>query len=409
MDVLDLFFKKYSYKFSKGYPDMSNNQDVLLLESLLEKLGVKLDLQELVKLNFEDLSPEATKVAQDLMDTIGITQDQIKPSSANNIVVYDDNRDLLVDKTEESGKFGKRGGTRPQRGNFKVGKVSIVFKPLKKSGEYYELKPQQLGVTLDSYIPLDTLKTELIKGINNNDKLEDLQKEFLLALITGENTLTSEEQKEVMSETRFLGEVLKNLGEPLGAILYGEQIGATDVFFPKAGNYPLIDYLLKTPEGEVQVSAKTAKGKGNTIKPGDLLKIIDKVGDDIDSERKEILTIINDNDVKTGSLKLIPKYGDEGLKKQYEDFIKNNPGFPKNGTYNPSDRLALEREMVRQLNKKYDFSDLFNKYVSVAYVKYNLDNNAKPSIKVTRDEGFKVKFKSKNSPGHDQDKLGFEI
>jgi hypothetical protein len=35
MDVLDLFFKKFSYKFPKGYPDMNNQQDVLLIESLL--------------------------------------------------------------------------------------------------------------------------------------------------------------------------------------------------------------------------------------------------------------------------------------------------------------------------------------------------------------------------------------
>ena len=38
MDVLDLFFKKYSYKFTKGYPDMNNEQDILLLESLLENI-----------------------------------------------------------------------------------------------------------------------------------------------------------------------------------------------------------------------------------------------------------------------------------------------------------------------------------------------------------------------------------
>jgi hypothetical protein len=44
MDVLDKFFKKYSYKFPKGYPDMNNEQDVLLLESILGELGV--DLKE---------------------------------------------------------------------------------------------------------------------------------------------------------------------------------------------------------------------------------------------------------------------------------------------------------------------------------------------------------------------------
>jgi hypothetical protein len=38
MDALDLFFKKYSYKFNKGYPDMNNNQDVLLLNNLINEI-----------------------------------------------------------------------------------------------------------------------------------------------------------------------------------------------------------------------------------------------------------------------------------------------------------------------------------------------------------------------------------
>ena len=38
MDGLDLFLKRYSYKFNKGYPDMNNAQDVLLLESLLSEV-----------------------------------------------------------------------------------------------------------------------------------------------------------------------------------------------------------------------------------------------------------------------------------------------------------------------------------------------------------------------------------
>jgi hypothetical protein len=38
MDALDLFFKKYSYKFDKGYPDMNNDQDVLLLNNLINEI-----------------------------------------------------------------------------------------------------------------------------------------------------------------------------------------------------------------------------------------------------------------------------------------------------------------------------------------------------------------------------------
>ena len=43
MDVLDKFFKKFSYKFPKGYPDINDAQDMLMLETLLEKLGVPLE------------------------------------------------------------------------------------------------------------------------------------------------------------------------------------------------------------------------------------------------------------------------------------------------------------------------------------------------------------------------------
>jgi hypothetical protein len=42
MDSLDLFFKKYAYKFPKGYPDLTNEQDINLLADLLENVGVDL-------------------------------------------------------------------------------------------------------------------------------------------------------------------------------------------------------------------------------------------------------------------------------------------------------------------------------------------------------------------------------
>jgi hypothetical protein len=38
MDIFDNFFQRFAYKFDKGYPDMNNAQDVLLLETLIEDL-----------------------------------------------------------------------------------------------------------------------------------------------------------------------------------------------------------------------------------------------------------------------------------------------------------------------------------------------------------------------------------
>tara|TARA_R110000796_G_scaffold235569_1_gene354605 strand:+ start:267 stop:1868 length:1602 start_codon:yes stop_codon:yes gene_type:complete len=47
MEVFDKFFQQNAYKFDKGYPDMDNDQDVLLLESLLsEVIDEKFSLKE---------------------------------------------------------------------------------------------------------------------------------------------------------------------------------------------------------------------------------------------------------------------------------------------------------------------------------------------------------------------------
>ena len=59
MDALDLFFKKYNYKFDKGYPDMNNEKDVLLLESLLNKLNINVSLEE-TALTPSELNKDAT-------------------------------------------------------------------------------------------------------------------------------------------------------------------------------------------------------------------------------------------------------------------------------------------------------------------------------------------------------------
>jgi hypothetical protein len=58
MDILDIFLNKYSYKFLKGYPDMNNEQDVLLMESLLSELGIN-----------KEETPEEIKISKDIIDS----------------------------------------------------------------------------------------------------------------------------------------------------------------------------------------------------------------------------------------------------------------------------------------------------------------------------------------------------
>ena len=60
MDSLDKFFRKFAYKFDKGYPDIKNEQDILLLESLLSKiLGEEVTIEE-TALSPSELSKDAT-------------------------------------------------------------------------------------------------------------------------------------------------------------------------------------------------------------------------------------------------------------------------------------------------------------------------------------------------------------
>jgi hypothetical protein len=62
MDTLDIFLKKYSYKFTKGYPDMNNEQDILLMESILNKLGIDL----------EEAKATLNQIQQMIMNTPGV-------------------------------------------------------------------------------------------------------------------------------------------------------------------------------------------------------------------------------------------------------------------------------------------------------------------------------------------------
>ena len=400
MNVIDEILSEWSFRCHDGIVDINNP---IKLSILHEILGVK--LIELKRLSYDILSPEAKKIADELITLLDITQDQIQPSSKNNIVIYNDAREILVNKTEESGKYGKKSDNR--KGNFKVNGITITFKPDKTSGEYYDFKPQKLGLTLDQDIPLSKAKTELVDGINNSTKLDDNQRKVLIYLVTNENKPTEEEINQVFSNKLFYNELLKNLGEILGAFIYGNLIGATEVFFPGKGNYPMIDYILTTSEGKVRISAKTSKGAGNTIKLADLAIAVANQNDKIDADRQKIIDMINNNSVLNGAIELVKEFGSDVIKKQTEEFLSAHPDFPKLDREGHQARIEIENNIIKELNNKFNYTDLFNQYVDVKYVKYILNpSSLDQDIKLIESGNFKVRLHSKNSAGHDSDKIG---
>ena len=107
MTVIDKILLEWSFRCHDGIVDIN---DPIKLSILNEILGF--DLDEVKRLSYDVLTPEAKKIAEELMSLLDITQDQIQPASKNNIVIYDDAREVLVNKTEESGKYGKKNDVR---------------------------------------------------------------------------------------------------------------------------------------------------------------------------------------------------------------------------------------------------------------------------------------------------------
>lgn len=69
MDTFNNFLNKFSYKFDKGYPDMDNPKDVLLLESILsETLGKKITLEAISR-------SKSIEAAKDFVDNSKFAKD----------------------------------------------------------------------------------------------------------------------------------------------------------------------------------------------------------------------------------------------------------------------------------------------------------------------------------------------
>ena len=94
MDIVEKFIRQISYKFPKGYPDMNNEHDVVLLNSLLERLGVSLN--ELEKEEKPDYDSEILNLLTTLSD------DEVKKKVITYLNKVNKAEDKDDDKLEEN-------------------------------------------------------------------------------------------------------------------------------------------------------------------------------------------------------------------------------------------------------------------------------------------------------------------
>ena len=89
MDVLDKFFQQYAYKFDKGYPDMNNEKDIALLESLLSEIGFPVDLNEVTEEDSPNLPDNIIQLKQDIQSISGLDNvTTVKTSGGRNYSFY---------------------------------------------------------------------------------------------------------------------------------------------------------------------------------------------------------------------------------------------------------------------------------------------------------------------------------
>lgn len=412
MNFIDKVILEWSYRTKKGYPDLNNEEDLRVFESMF---GFNPTVTELEKREYDVLTDKAKAIAEKIMADFEVEKEQIIPASSTHIVVYTTDRPSLLYSFEESGEYGPN--LLNAKGKFKVDGITITLKPTgEKAGEFFNLKPQQLGISADKKISLDTLKKELLDGISKNEQLTPIQKQALTYSVTGENPPTDEEIGQLSNG--FFNEVRKNFGEPHGALVYGKAKNADSVFFPAVGNYRLLDYILYKGEDQIQVSAKAAKTSGNTVKYEDVLKLVDRQNGEVSDDIRTFTEIISNNSVYAGAFAAIEKFGNNDLKAQVKGYLEKYPQFPKLGKtpddeQSHVDRIAIEREFVNYLNTEkpeLNFNELFNQFVAVKYVKYDINKKTlEPSYHVIDAGRFNVLHKTKNTPNHDSDKLGLDV
>ena len=89
MDILDKFLRKVSYKFPKGYPDINDEQDMLMLENILKEIGINLE-EASAKKPYEYLSIEAKKVADKIRKELNLPKEEIKADTKTRIIIFTD-------------------------------------------------------------------------------------------------------------------------------------------------------------------------------------------------------------------------------------------------------------------------------------------------------------------------------
>jgi hypothetical protein len=238
MDSLDLFFKKYSYKFPKGYPDLTNEQDINLLADLLENVGIDLEEEKQMSTN----SPEEVKkdtiyptVTNEDVQKLKEIFEKVSKEYGKYLAVFNlfDPNSLGTISEVLLSKLIEKEGIKVEHVGGQQGLTDLIINghrvSLKTSGSENKIK---LGSSAEV---IDDSAAKEIASILKNDNITDIQVKDL------ENILSKEQYNTIIKRLEAIAKKLTGEGNE-EFFIWVEKINDKSTGIIKSLNIHIIKY-----------------------------------------------------------------------------------------------------------------------------------------------------------------------
>jgi len=317
------------------------------------------------------------------------------------------------------------------------------------SSEKFELKPQTLGIKETWYKKAEYVKA-INSGINARTDLTESLKEYLLLLVEYHAKGAPKKLKDMFKEFNYdnfpMNEIKKNFGELIGPLaitglgLFSKLklSNNSEIFFPLRGNEPLMDFAMRNKKKEYTFSAKSGKSTTNTVKPVDIVRLINenpRLKKKWNGEPEfEVMKILNDNSIVKGPVIAANYMRIKGVsKKMVDHWLANNEkswkydkdiydrfaddNKLKKGKKNPKwGEVAYALEvLLTGLSKgkkpKLDYSDLFIDATggNVYYINLLKMADGVPQFKTYEGKKPSAILRTKNGKTRLKDKIGVQL
>jgi hypothetical protein len=161
MDILEQFIRSVSYKFPKGYPDIKDPKDVILLESLIAKVGIDIFSEDL---NESETKGKATLFETALVKAWYNLNNQEIPSDA---AEQKDLNALTPEMIEDAENILKKNNLTGGNGAKQLGSSSAPSTSFWKSHGAINITPKTDVVLGDKKISVKVGPSQLMSGAGN--------------------------------------------------------------------------------------------------------------------------------------------------------------------------------------------------------------------------------------------------